>query len=179
MLCKWSCVYCSKLSVAASFIIMGIWDVSADVGMNEPLERLSTHWPDIRWESTVINDLRRGGGARCQTALSHAQPLSAAASTIRTPKPLTLLERYRRLCAPLGQINTDSESESWGWQYTNTVRDGKTVERNSDGCRFTKQCRMLTSVLVFLYMNLCHACSYMQRASDKLNDKQESKSEDT
>lgn len=179
MLCKWSCVYCSKLSPAASFIIMGIWDVSADVGMNEPRERLSTRWPDIRWESTVINDLRREGGARCQTTLSHAQPLSAAAGTIRTPKPLTLLKRYRRLRALLGQINTDAESESWGWQYTNTVRCGKTAERNSDGFRLTKPCRMLTSVPVFLYMNLCHACTYMHRASDKLNEKPESKSKDT
>lgn len=55
-------------------------------------------------ESTVINDLRREGGARCQAARSHAQPRPETARTIRTSNALKLLERYRSFRATLVKI---------------------------------------------------------------------------
>lgn len=85
-------------------------------------------------ESTVINDLRREGSARCQGALRRAQPRAAAAAggTIRTSKPPSLLRRYRGFHPPLGQINT-AESESGGqrWGGDSVWRSGAEYRRPS------------------------------------------------
>lgn len=110
--CEWSSVYyCCKLWHPVHSIIMEITDMSADVRMDEPWGPAVHSLTRYQMESTVINDLRGYADAWCPAALSHAQPPLAAARMIRTSKPLTLLKHYRRLHAPLGQINT-AESES-------------------------------------------------------------------
>lgn len=106
-------------------------------------------------KSTVINNLQWKGGARSQATLSHAQPPPAAARTIRTSKPLTLLKRYRRLRALLGQINT------WGRQYAHTVKKCEAAERNRDGFHLTICWRMSPSVPRLAVLTPFCVCVYM------------------
>lgn len=75
-------------------------------------------------ESTVINDLRREGGARCQAARSDAQPRLETAGTIRTSNALKLLKRYRSFRATLVKIKTQLR-----WM----AEDGSMVMRHKSG----------------------------------------------